>query len=278
MLNIGLWQSGANAAAMSRLLAAYINKKYQGVISEIGGILQIWKYLVSSTRTDELAMKMLSQIVQTVDPGTYSNALPEVMKILFERITSRNNQRFLRFFIPFVCLFVHVRGFEPVFAATERVQSGSFGAVFTDGMLPNLRVVQHNDKKLVAVGLTDILCRSPQFFNICPPQVWVKGIECTVTLMETNMKPADVGTTVSDDLWELTQHGYEAGFSDLSFARSKAVDPVANIQNGQLYMAMQLSNLSGAVPGQIGNRLQNLPEGAGRLLQGYFQAANVPLK
>ena len=119
--------------------------------------------------------------------------------------------------------------------------------------IPNFMKVRGKlERKTVAIGMNRILCEAPVVKN--NPELWITMLNGILqffedTQVEEQVKDAD------EQLLELEETGYEAGFSKLYFASSKTVDLLAEFPSAKHHLATSLSTLSAANPGTVSSLL-----------------------
>lgn len=129
------------------------------------------------------------------------------------------------------------------------------------------RVAGDLDKKIVAVGVTKILCECPAM--LMPPyrNYWSQLLQALITTYE--MAP-DETTLEGDDFVEIENViGYQAAYSQLNFAKLKIIDPIPEVQDNRRFLVENLANLSTSRPGDIPTLISALPAEHQQALQKY---------
>ena len=126
----------------------------------------------------------------------------------------------------------------------------SMGAMLLrDVWMPNFMKIRGVlERKTVAIGMNRILCEVPEVLS--NQTLWIEVLNGILQLFEDKQEVAQV-KDASDQLAELEETGYEAGFSKLYFASSKPVDLLPEFPSAKHHLATSLSTLSTQRPGVV---------------------------
>lgn len=143
-----------------------------------------------------------------------------------------------------------------------------FGMVVERILISDLaRVSGDVDKKIVAVGVTRLLCECPSMLVMPYRNYWAKLLE---TLIATFELPPDESALEGDQFIEIENAlGYQAAYSQLNYAKLKVIDPIPEVQDGRKYLVENLSKLSVTRPGDIPTLISALPADHQQALQKY---------
>lgn len=143
-----------------------------------------------------------------------------------------------------------------------------FGMVIERVLITDLtRVAGDIDKKIVAVGVSRLLCECPAM--LVPPyrNYWANLLQALITSFEM---PPDETALEGDDFVEIENAiGYQAAYSQLNYAKLKTIDPIPDIQNGCKHLVENLAKLSASRPGDIPTLISALPADHQQALQKY---------
>lgn len=143
-----------------------------------------------------------------------------------------------------------------------------FGMVIERVLITDLsRVAGDVDRKILAIGVTKILCECPAM--LIPPyrNYWSNLLQALITSFEM---PPDNTALEGDDFVEIENAiGYQAAYSQLNFAKLKVIDPIPDVQDGRKYLAENLAKLSVSRPGDIPTLISSLPADHQQALQKY---------
>lgn len=129
------------------------------------------------------------------------------------------------------------------------------------------RVAGDVDKKIVAVGVTKMLCECPSL--LVPPyrNYWANLLQALITSFEM---PPDETAIEGDEFVEIENAvGYQAAYSQLIFAKLRVIDPIQDVQDGRKFLVEKLAALSASRPGEISTLISGLPADHQQALQKY---------
>lgn len=151
-----------------------------------------------------------------------------------------------------------------------------FGMVLERVLIPDLtRVASEVDKKIVAVGVSKILCECPALLILPYRNYWSSLLQALITSFET---APDENPLEGDHFIEIEDTvSYQAAYSQLNFAQTKNADPIPDVQDGRKYLAESLSKLSQRRPGEIPQLILALPSEHQQVLQKYCAQSGVQI-
>lgn len=129
------------------------------------------------------------------------------------------------------------------------------------------------DRKMVSVGITMILTECPQMLNGTYNQNWGKLLQALVELFEV---PSD-NTSDPDNYVDDEPSGYQAGFTQLAYAKPVVHDFLAHISNEKQFLVESLAKLSKSKPGTVPNMMTTLEPTHQQAMFKYCAQANVTL-
>lgn len=143
-----------------------------------------------------------------------------------------------------------------------------FGMVIERVLISDLaRVAGDMDKKIVAVGVTKLLCECPPMLVLPYRNYWANLLQALITTFEM---PPDDTALEGDDFVEIENAiGYQAAYSQLNYAKLKVIDPIPDVQDTRKHLAENLSKLSASRPGDIPTMISALPADHQQALQKY---------
>lgn len=151
-----------------------------------------------------------------------------------------------------------------------------FGMVLERVLITDLtRVASETDKKIVAVGISKILCECPSLLILPYRNYWSSLLQALITSFEM---PPDENPLEGDHFIEVEDTvGYQAAYSQLNFAQIKNADPIPDVQDGRKYLAQSLAKLSQQRPGDIPTLITALPKEHREMLQKYCAQNGVQI-
>ncbi|CAG2103823.1 unnamed protein product [Medioppia subpectinata] len=153
-----------------------------------------------------------------------------------------------------------------------------FGMVLEKLFIPEVQKVSGNvEKKIIAFGMTKILCELDSTIVGQYSQFWAPVLQSLVALFEL---PVD--ETIPDDEHFIEIEDtleYQASYSQLVFAGHRDRDPLAGVvSDPRIYLAQCLGKLSVKHPGKLNPLITTgLPPNAVSFLQRYCMDANVTI-
>ena len=128
-------------------------------------------------------------------------------------------------------------------------------------------------KKIVVIGLTRLLCECPLMLDPTYIGTWPQVIQGLIELFEL---PPDKNEMEGDQYEQADAEGYEAAFSQLSFALPKVHDPCAHIADSRKFLVENLAKWSKSVGADVVARMiATLPADHQQALQKYCAQAGV---
>lgn len=151
-----------------------------------------------------------------------------------------------------------------------------FGMVIERILVSDLtRAAGDIEKKIVAVGITNLLCECPPMLNMPYRNYWAKLLETLITSFEM---PPDESALEGDQFIEIENaSGYQAAYSQLNYAKLKTIDPLAEIPDGRKYLVERLGKLSVTRPGDLPTLISALPADHQQALQKYCTQNGVQI-
>lgn len=128
-------------------------------------------------------------------------------------------------------------------------------------------------RKIVTIGITKILCESPKMLNEYR-KFWPTILQNVIHIFEL---PADVANE-PDQYEKADNEGYEAAFSQLSFALPKVRDPCSKVTDCRQYLAESLGKLANQfATGNIASLISIMPAEHLQAVQKYCAQAGVQI-
>lgn len=275
-----LFERPANIAPLVRLLQAFIEKGSQQITAtgELSPLLGVFQKLLASKTNDNQGFYILQSLIEFTDTNALAPYMKQIFLLLFTRLTSSKTTKFVKSLLVFFSLFVYKYGAQSLVDAIDSLQPKMFGMVLQNLFIPEVQRVSGNiEKKILAVGMTKILCELDSTITGEYSQLWAPLLQALVALFEL---PEDDTIPEDEHFIEIEDTpGYQATYSQLVFAGKKERDPLAGvITDPRLYLAQSLGKLSTKHPGKLNPLISSgLQENAFSFLQSYFQAANVTI-
>jgi len=274
------WDRQANIPALVRLLDAYL-KAAPVQIAQLGyltGVLGVFQKLISSKAHDHQGFYILNAFAKSLDLSVWSEHLPTIWQVLFQRLQSGKTPKFCRGFVVFLSVLVAKRGAEAAVSSMATVQAGIHEMILSNIFaVESQKVAAKEEKKLVAVAGARFLCET-ELLNTnaqCWRDVCAASARCVDAYVSTTDQDgkslAPNGTTTSNNTEKLAddidladellekieqQGGYSASYSQLSAAKVKGAradedvlrDEVPDIE---IYFGQSLAQCAQKCPGDV---------------------------
>lgn len=151
-----------------------------------------------------------------------------------------------------------------------------FAMVISNILVPDMaKVSGEYDKKIVAVGITNVLCgcaaMRQQYRDYAPLL-----LQALIQIFEL---PPDENPLDGEHLLPLENDdvvGYQAAYSQLSFAQQKVRDPLSHIEDGRKYLVKEISG-NVQTNGDIVIYIRQMPSDHQMALQKYCAQAGVQI-
>lgn len=154
--------------------------------------------------------------------------------------------------------------------------SRMFGMVIDRILVPDLNKISGElDQKIVTVGVTKLLCESPEMISDQYIKFWPQLLLNVIQIFEL---PPDESNIEGDTFIEIEDvSGYQAAYSQLNFAQAKPIDPLPEVTNIRQFLVQHLGLLAKVHPGKIGTLVASLPAPHQDALQKYCAQSGVQI-
>ena len=240
------WDRQANIPALVRLLDAYL-KAAPVQIAQLGyltGVLGVFQKLISSKAHDHQGFYILNAFAKSLDLSVWSEHLPTIWQVLFQRLQTGKTPKFCRGFVVFLSVLVAKRGAEAAISTMTTIQAGIHEMILSNIFAVESLKVAKEEKKLVAAAGARFLCET-DLLNTnaqCWRDVCAASAKCAdayVSQDQDGKAPNGTSSTanaasnhladdidLADELLEKIeqQGGYSATYSQLSAAKPAGKD------------------------------------------------------
>ena len=267
------WDRQANIPALVRLLDAYL-KAAPVQIAQLGyltGVLGVFQKLISSKAHDHQGFYILNAFAKSLDLSIWSEYLPTIWQVLFQRLQTGKTPKFCRGFVVFLSVLVAKRGADAAISTMSTIQAGIHEMILSNIFAVESVKVAKEEKKLVAAAGARFLCET-DLLNTnaqCWRDVCAASARCVDAYLSTaeqdgkTLAPNGTAATnnnnnntasadeidLADELLEKIeqQGGYSASYSQLSAAKtSKADDDILkdSCPDVEIYFGQHLAQLA----------------------------------
>lgn len=249
-----VWEMKGNVPALARLMQAYICKAAHELVSQLVPILGIFQKLLASKATETSAMGLLSSIITHFPRESLSTHINMIFELLLRRLQSGKTLRYTRLVTTFFALFIGKHGSQAFFDCVDRLQAGLGVMVLASIWIPRILTDPPSHRveaKIMAVGLTKLLCDSPALLaSEEGRQAWsgaLRGAVIVLTSPALTVAKEDHDNSIHDQ----AEIGYDATFSRLTFATKTVEDPFVEVVDPRATFVQALHALLAAHKAQI---------------------------
>lgn len=272
-----LWERPGNIPPLVRLLQGYIEKGNKQIEAEkLNGLLGIFQKLIASKTNDHEGFYLLNSIIEHMPHEVVSQYTKQIFVLIFQRLSSSKTTKYIKSLLVFFGLFAVKYGAGNLVETIDSIQPKMFGMVVERLYLQDLQKVSgHTERKICAVGVTNMLTESPAMIQTYEA-LWGRLLQALISLFEL---PEDESVPDDEHFIEIEDTpGYQTVYSQLAFAGKKERDPLAAIPDAKLHLAQQLGKLCAGHPGKVPTLISScLEQQAQAFLQQYLTAAGVQL-
>jgi len=265
-----LWEKSGNIPALVRLLQAYFTKCSNEIANRnhLPGVLGIFQKLNASKANDHHGFALLSSIFEYLPLDQFRQYLPEILKLIFIRLTQKAIGKYIKAFIQCFSIFIFKRGAVVVIDACNSLQLGLFDMVIKSLWIEYVNKISGNkERKLCAVATIKLLTETPQMLSPGSNLVnlWPVLLTKLIALLEAEPEKE---TDDNDILKEQTD--YSAVFVPLQYAKRVQYSIFNALpENPKQYLAVNLNNLYGNAPVVV-QALRSLQAGEKNIIAAYF--------
>ncbi|XP_036346077.1 exportin-2-like [Rhagoletis pomonella] len=271
-----LWDRPGNVTPLIRLITAFIRQGAAQIValSKLNAVLGIFQKMIASKSNDHEGFYLMQNLLAYYPTADLQPNMRQIFALLFQRLSLSKTTKYVRGIIVFLCYYTAKLGAPALVELIDQIQANMFGMVVERVFIPDMaKVSSEMDRKIVAVGVAKILTECPPMLT--PPYVqrWSTLLQALVELFEL---PPDQTTLDGDHFVEVDDApGYQAAFSQLSFAQPKSQDFLAEITDGRKYLAESLAKLAQTRPGEVPTLVAAIGDNHKQALQKYCDQAGV---
>lgn len=236
--------------------------------------------MIASKANDHEGFYLLQNLLFYYDSSELQTSMRQIFGLLFQRLSLSKTAKYLNGIIVFFCFYVVKIGASPLVQLIDEIQPGMFGMLLERVFITDMAKVSKDlERKMVAVGVGKMLTECQELFSGQYAASWPRLLHALIDLFERPPEklPYLDGDGASGDAIAAVdaEPGYQAAFSQLSFAQPKQVDHLAEIADARQFLANSLSNFSQSRPGELATMLAPLADESKQVLQKYCDQAGV---
>jgi exportin-2 (importin alpha re-exporter) len=266
-----LWDNNGNVPALVRLLQAYLRKPEgkEVVGASITGLLGVFQKLNASKARDHHGFALLGAVFDCFSPEDLKQYSVEIFKMIFARLQIRKTDKYITCLIVLLSRFFCKHGVAPLIAIMDQIQPGIFMMLLNKIWIPNAgKMTGALNRKICAVGMTIMLCKSPGMLVAPYVSLWPAICESVVNMFEL---PAKCSEDTPEDLIDLSSSGFSASFAKLVFAPTEEYDPVSTIKSSRLFLATSVNECVQSNPNQFRQLMGQVPSQQQTAVMNYMK-------
>lgn len=271
-----LWDRSGNVTPLIRLLCAFIKQGAVQIIAmeKLNAILGIFQKMLASKANDHEGFYLLQNLLAYYPHNDLQASMRQVFGLLFQRLSLSKTTKYVKGIIVFFCYYTSKLGAPALVELIDQIQANMFGMVVERVFIPDMAKVSNElERKIVAVGISKILCECPAMLSPPYNQNWSRLLQALVELFEL---PPDKSVLEGDNFVEPDDSaGYQAAFSQLSYAQPKIQDFLAEVSDGRKFLADSLAKLSQSRPGEVPQLVSAIGDHHKQALQKYCDQYGV---
>ncbi|GAA5967687.1 hypothetical protein JCM11641_005736 [Rhodosporidiobolus odoratus] len=290
LLTPTLWESRGNIPALVRLLRAFLGRGAQQIVEagQVTPMLGIFQHLIQSKANDQYGFELLEALLENLPIPTLQPYMSSpVFMLLLTRLQTAKTDKFSQGLLKFICFASAIQkdglDADGVVGMMDGVQPqpGLFAQVLPI-LLPDAQKIPTKDRKLVAVGLANLVTKSTKMLSEPHIRAWTPTLEALLKLFAlplplTKNSSADAAAADELNIIDPEDVGYQASFSKLGASEKPREDPVRHVEDPQLWLARGLGEASRAHPGKVPALIQAVDaQFAGPFAQ-YLQQNGIDL-
>ncbi|GMM38770.1 importin-alpha export receptor [Saccharomycopsis crataegensis] len=289
MLSPTLWEYKGNIPGNTRLIIDMLEFDRSSFNDDLPGLLGVFQKLISSKVNDSFGFDLLEIILIHVDLNLLKPYLSQIATLILTRLQNSKTTKFIKRLILFFSKLalvdsnftiknanVNTLGPDFVTNFVDQLQENLFGNIYKTFFITNIQEFHNvNEKKIVVIGLTNLVCHNAKFTINGPYSSYV--VESLNQLFKATVHKSEffanekagtaVGVTVSEDLlndFENQDFTFGSSYSRLVIIGTKKFDPISDFNNkdiekGFLMVLSDSKNKGFEVNGadQLDSMLQN---------------------
>ncbi|KAM0752941.1 putative importin-alpha export receptor [Meredithblackwellia eburnea MCA 4105] len=262
LLTPPLWEQKGNIPALVRLMRSFLARGASSIVSDkqLPPIFGIYQHLIGSKANDVHGFELLEAMIEYVPLAELQPYMsnPAFMALLM-RLQSSKTDKFSQGFLRLICFAASIEkpglNADVVISLLDgcQPQPGLFSQVLPV-LLPEVQKAPTKDRKIIAVGLSNILACSETMLAQPSVNAWTPTMLALLKLFLlpfTLQKNTSAGDADEINVADADDTGYQASFSKLGASERVRPDPVAHVQDARAYLAQNLVAKSQSHPGQI---------------------------
>lgn len=272
-----LWDRPGNVTPLIRLICGYIRQGSAQIVAfdKLNAVLGVFQKMIASKTNDHEGFKLIQTLLMHYPMGQLQQSLRQIFVLLFQRLSLSKTTKYVRGLIVFFSFYAGKVGSENLVRMIDEIQGQMFGMVLDRVFIPDLnRISSDIERKIVAVGVTKVLCECPSMLAEPYVQCWPRLMEALVQIFEVQPE----ATENDEDYIDVEETpGYQVSYSQLIHAQVKVDDPFPHVADARSFLVQSLGKMAAAQPGQLPQLISKLTILPQQILNKYCAQAGVQI-
>lgn len=239
-----LWERPGNITPLIRLLCTFIKQASPQIQAQgkLMGVLGVFQKMIASKSNDHEGFYLLQNLILYYPRADLQQSMAQIFTLLFQRLSSSKTTKYVKSLIVFFNFYAAKIGANELIQLVDGIQNQMFGMVCQRVFITDVNKVSGDiDRKIVAVGMTKILCESQSMMQQYSAH-WTGMLQALIELFEL---PPDESNIEGDNFIEIEDAaGYQVAYSQLNFATGKRDDPFSEVPDGKRFLIDHLSKMN----------------------------------
>lgn len=244
LLSPVLWERPGNITPLIRLLCTFVKQASPQIQAQgkLMGVLGVFQKMIASKSNDHEGFYLLQNLILFYPRADLLQSMAQIFTLLFTRLSSSKTTKYVKSLIVFFNFYAAKIGPDELIQLIDGIQNQMFGMVCQRVFIPDINKVSGEvDRKIVAVGMTKILCESQIMLSQYSAN-WQGMLQALIELFEL---PPDESNIEGDSFIEIEDTaGYQVAYSQLNFATGKRDDPVSEVPDGKRFLIEHLNRIN----------------------------------
>ncbi|XP_044745803.1 exportin-2 [Coccinella septempunctata] len=273
-----LWERPANISPLVRLLSAFSIVLAPAVVAQdkLAGFLGVFQKLIASKTNDHEGFHLLQNLILHFPMEALAPYQKQIFFLLFQRLSSSKTTKFVINIIVFFSLYAIQYSPKQLITTIDEIQRLMFGMVLEKLFITELQKVSGaTERKIVACGVTKLLCESEDMLNGHYKKYWAPLLQALISFFEM---PTDESTLPDDHFIEIEDTpSFQTTSAKLSFASNAKADPLQGISEPRQFLVQSLVNCGNSQPGCIPEMIGKINQQSQTILQTYLSKFNLQI-
>lgn len=269
-----LWERPGNITPLIRLLCTFVKQASPQIQAQgkLMGVLGVFQKMIASKSNDHEGFYLLQNLILYYPRDDLQQNMAQIFTLLFQRLSSSKTTKYVKCLIVFFSFYAAKIGPNELIQLIDGIQNQMFGMVCQRVFITDMNKVSGEiDRKIVAVGMTRILCESQTMMQQYAAN-WQAMLQALIELFEL---PPDESSIEGDNFIEIEDTaGYQVAYSQLNFATGKRNDPLSDVADGKRLLVEQINKMQNM---QVKTFMQQMPSHHQQAIQKYAAQAGITL-